>query len=164
MSDAERLAIEAIRSDLVWAVVGASQDPERYGHEVVEALRAAGKKVLPVNPRCAEIDGSTCYPSLEALPEPPGVVLLALAPERAAAAIAAMPRLDALVWLPPGCWSEQALEACRAAGRRVLHNVCPVGLSKRVVAGLAAGGAARAERRALANEDGGRTWETWNDR
>lgn len=139
MSDVERLATEAFHSDLVWAVVGASQDRERYGHEVVTALRAAGKRVLPVNPRYAEIDGSACYSSLEALPEPPGVVVLALAPERAAAAIAAMPRLEALVWLPPGCWSERALEACRAAGRRVLHDICPVGLSRRIVSGLAAG-------------------------
>ena len=139
MSDVERLAIEAIRSDLVWAVVGASQEPERYGHEVVVALRAAGKRVLPVNPKYAEIDGSACYPSLEAFPEPPGIVVLALAPERAAAAIAALPRLDALIWLPPGCWSEPALVACRAAGRRVLHDICPVGLSKRVVSGRAAG-------------------------
>ena len=137
MSDVERLAIEAFRSNLVWAVVGASQDPGRYGHEVVTGLRAAGKRVLPVNPKYAEIDGLVCSPSLEALPEPPGVVVLALAPERTAAAIAALPQLDALVWLPPGCWSEPALEACRAAGRRVLHDICPVGLSRRIVSGPA---------------------------
>jgi predicted CoA-binding protein len=113
MSDVERLAIETIRSYLVRAVVGASQDPERYCHEVVAALRAAGKRVLPMNPKYTEIDGSALYPSLEAFPEPPHVVVVALAPERATAAIAALPPFDALVWLPPGCWSESILETCR---------------------------------------------------
>ncbi len=132
MRDDERIGLEALETAKVWAVVGASQDPKKYGHEVLAALRELGKEVLPVNPRYTEIDGQGCYPTLAALPKTPEVVVLALAPERTAAAVEAMPALDALVWLPSGCWSEEAVEACQAAGKRVVHNVCPVGLSRQL--------------------------------
>lgn len=128
MNDDERLGLEALGSVKVWAVVGASRDPERYGHEVLAALRQAGKTVLPVNPRYPEIDGLPCHDSLAALAEKPDVVLLALAPKGSAAAVVAMPALDVLVWLPPGCWSEEALDACRERGFRMVHDVCPIGL------------------------------------
>lgn len=132
MRNDEMIGLETLKSAKAWAVVGASADPEKYGHEVLTALREAGKKVFPVNPRYPEIDGLTCYPNLSGLPEPPEVVVFALAPERSAAAIAGMPVHDVLVWLPPGCWSEEAVEACRTAGRRFVHDVCPVGLSRRL--------------------------------
>jgi predicted CoA-binding protein len=128
MNDDERLGLEALGLEKVWAVVGASRNPERYGHEVLTALRQAGKAVLPVNPRYTEIDGLACYDSLATLAQKPDVVVLALAPKGSAAAIAAMPALDVLVWLPPGCWSEGALEACRERGNRMVHDVCPIGL------------------------------------
>ncbi len=132
MRDDEKLGLETLESSKVWAVVGASQDPQKYGHEVLSALRELGKEVLPVNPRYTEIDGLGCYATLAALPKAPEVVVLALAPERSEAAVKAMPVLDALVWLPSGCWSEEAVEACRSAGRRVVYNVCPVGLSRQL--------------------------------
>ena len=128
MEDDEVLGLEALRSENVWAVVGAGQDPERYGHKLLAALRAAGKRVLPVNPRYPVIDGLPCHASLEALPVSPDAVLLALSPEDSAAAVVAMPRLGALVWLPPGCWSEEALQACGTIGLRIVYDICPIAL------------------------------------
>ena len=53
----------------VFAVVGVSKDPEKYGHRVYRDLRGAGLKVYPVNPNADEVLGDKCYPNLEALPK-----------------------------------------------------------------------------------------------
>ena len=46
-----------------------------------------------------------------------------------------------LVWLPPGCFTDAAVDACLAAGVPVIHDVCPVG-ALRALQMLAAGDAA----------------------
>jgi len=49
------------------AVVGASRDPAKVGHQVLRNLKASGftGKLFPVNPRVREILGLIAYPSLE---------------------------------------------------------------------------------------------------
>ena len=92
------------------------------------AKLSKGHRVYLVNPKYTEIDGVPCYPSLAALPEMPQVVVLALAPhvsEQVVSQVAAT-GVD-LIWLPPGCFTEAAVEACQAAGVKELHDVCPVG-------------------------------------
>ncbi len=64
----------------VFAVVGVSQDPARYGHEVFAALINKGYQVYPINPKYEEVDGQRCYPSLVALPEKPEVVVVTVPP------------------------------------------------------------------------------------
>ena len=70
------------------ALVGASpSDPMRLG--ILRNFGAAGYagKVYPVNPRYEEIEGLTCYPSLDALPEVPESVILAIGAERVPGAL-----------------------------------------------------------------------------
>jgi predicted CoA-binding protein len=46
------------------AIVGASPDPARPSHGVLQELRAAGYEVVPVNPNATSVDGLVCHPSL----------------------------------------------------------------------------------------------------
>jgi len=62
------------------AVVGASRNPEKYGHQVYRDLKEAGYKVYPVNPNADKILGDKAYPSLESLPEKPDVVNIVVPP------------------------------------------------------------------------------------
>jgi predicted CoA-binding protein len=41
---------------------------------VAKFLQAVGYRVYPVNPMVKQIDGQSCYPSLEAIPEPVDIV------------------------------------------------------------------------------------------
>ena len=52
----EKLIEEFLKKTNVFAVVGASRDPGKYGHQVYKDLRAAGYTVYPVNPNVEEID------------------------------------------------------------------------------------------------------------
>lgn len=50
---------------------------DKYGREVFDVLRLH-HRVLPLNPKLAGVDGTPCYPSAEALPQQPELVVFAL--------------------------------------------------------------------------------------
>src|SRR3954453_18405271 len=51
------------------AVVGASSNPDKASHGIMQKLQHAGYRVIPVNPRETEILGERSYPSLVDVPE-----------------------------------------------------------------------------------------------
>ena len=50
------------------AIVGLSPDEHRPSHGVARYLQAHGYRIVPVNPRCAEVLGLPCFASLEEIP------------------------------------------------------------------------------------------------
>jgi acyl-CoA synthetase (NDP forming) len=62
------------------AVVGASKDPSKAGHQVVRTLLAAGYlgKVYPVNPNENEILGLPCYRSIAEIEDPLDLIVISL--------------------------------------------------------------------------------------
>ncbi|MBY0440421.1 MAG: acetate--CoA ligase family protein [Burkholderiales bacterium] len=62
------------------AIVGASDDPARPGHETLKALIALGYAgtVYPINPKYTELLGRPCFPSLDAVPGPVDLVVVAV--------------------------------------------------------------------------------------
>jgi uncharacterized protein len=55
-----------LRATKAIAVVGLSPDPARPSHQVALYLRAAGYRVVPVNPKHEGVLGERSYPSLTA--------------------------------------------------------------------------------------------------
>jgi len=120
------VALHVLRTRKSFAVMGVSRDPTKYGHEVFETLRG-NHTVYPINPKYDQVDGHRCYASLDALPETPEVVVTALAPNVTEQVVpSCIARGIPLIWMPPGCWTEHAVELCRAAGIAEIHDVCPV--------------------------------------
>jgi predicted CoA-binding protein len=65
------------------AVLGASDNPERYAYKAVERLREKGFPVIPVNPKLKELLGLPVIPSLGEIRTPVDTLSLYLSPERA---------------------------------------------------------------------------------
>jgi predicted CoA-binding protein len=109
----------------VWALVGASTNPEKFGNIILHDLLNAGYKVYPVNPRAEEIDGIKCYPSLSALPEKPEVVDFVIpakltTPFLEEAAVLNIP----IVWFQPGAESDENVSLAQELGLTVIYNNC----------------------------------------
>lgn len=56
------------------AVVGLSAEWHRPSYFAAKYMQEHGYRVVPVNPRYAQILGERCYPSLEAIPHPVDLV------------------------------------------------------------------------------------------
>lgn len=71
------------------AIVGASDNPNKIGGRPIHFMRRFGYrgKLFPVNPARTEVQGLKSFPNLEALPEAPECVLLAVGGEAALQAI-----------------------------------------------------------------------------
>jgi len=109
----------------VFAVVGASRDPQKYGYQVYRDLKNADYKVYPVNPNAHEILGDRCYPSLEDLPINPDVVDVVVPPKVTERIVETCKKLGIKkVWMQPGSESETAIKFCDENGIDVVHGVC----------------------------------------
>jgi predicted CoA-binding protein len=114
-----------IRRGNVFAVIGVSRSPAKYGHQVYKDLKEAGYVVYPVNPNIDEVLGDPCYPSLRELPEKPDVVDTVVPPEITEKIVEECKELGIeRVWMQPGSESEQAINFCRQNNIKVVHDVC----------------------------------------
>lgn len=118
---------DILRDNQSFAVVGVSQDKQKYGHEVFEILVANDYQVYPINPKYGEVEGHRCYPSLDDLPEKPQVVVTVVPPAVTEKVVEDCARLGIrTVWMPPGSWSARAVQTCEVHGIQEVHDVCLV--------------------------------------
>ncbi|RZN39267.1 MAG: CoA-binding protein [Methanophagales archaeon ANME-1-THS] len=116
---------EFLRKENVFAVVGVSSNPEKYGHLVYKDLKEAGYTVYPINPHIDEVLGDHCYHSLSELPERPDVVDTVVPPHVTEEIVEECKELGiARVWMQPGSESEKAIEFCRQNNIKVVHDLC----------------------------------------
>ncbi len=115
--------IPEILSARVFAVVGASKDPSKYGHMVYVTLKNAGYTVYPVNPNADSIDGDTVYPRLDNLPERPDCVVTVVPPAVTETVAREAGKLGVrYLWMQPGSESEAAVNAAHASGLRTVYG------------------------------------------
>ena len=109
----------------VFAVVGASRNPKKYGHQVYRDLKEAGYVVYPINPNIEQILGDTCYPNLESLPVKPDVVDFVVPPKITDQILQICQNLGITnVWMQPGSESKRAIQFCNNNSIKVVHSVC----------------------------------------
>lgn len=107
------------------AVVGASNNPSKYGNIIVKNLSAHGYQVLPVNPTETAIAGLPAYRSLAEVPKPVDIVDVVTPPRvtRKVLQDAAAAGL-ALVWLQDGSFDDAVLAEANAAPFKTVHDAC----------------------------------------
>ena len=114
-----------LREHRVIAVVGLSADWFRPSYFAAKYMLEHGYRVIPVNPKYAEILGQKCYKSLQDIPEKVGIVDVfrksADVPPVAEAAIAIGARV---LWQQLGVDNAAAAERARAAGLDVVSDRC----------------------------------------
>lgn len=107
------------------AVVGASNDPSKYGNVIVRNLAAKGYTVLPVNPREKEIAGLPAFPDLASVPGPVHLVDVVTPPAVTRAVLEEAARLGLpAVWLQDGSYDDAALAVAAAAPFKTVYEAC----------------------------------------
>ena len=117
--------IHAMLSLKVWAVVGATDNKEKFGYKVFNLLKKAGYRVFPVNPGLDSVLGEKCYPSLTALPVKPDAVNFVVPPKVGEPIIAECVALGIKnVWLQPGANGDNVVNAAKKEELNVIHKSC----------------------------------------
>lgn len=108
------------------AILGASSKPSRASNFVITYLQSTGDfDLYPVNPRETEINGLTCYPSLQDLPVVPDMVdVFRRADDCPPIAAEAAEIGAASLWLQLGIVSDEAAGIASAAGLDVVMDRC----------------------------------------
>ena len=109
----------------VFAVIGVSKDPKKYGNKVYLELKKKGYQVYPINPNIKKINGEKCYSDIKKLPSKPDVVETIVKPTITEKIVKTCKKLGIdKVWMQPGSESEKAIEYCKKNNIKVLHNIC----------------------------------------
>jgi len=117
--------IKEFMSQKRFAIIGATDNPEKYGYEIFKNLKRRGYEVYPVNPRLKELEGTKCYPSLSDIPVKVDVVDFVVPPAVAGEVLKECKKLGLTrTWLQPGSESKPAIDFCHKNNLKVVHDVC----------------------------------------
>ena len=107
------------------AVVGASNDPEKYSNEVAAYLKEHGYHVIPVNPTEEEVLGERAYDTVDEVPEKIDVVDVFLPPEKTPEIAEDAVRAGAKVlWLQEGIKNSEARQIVEEGGLTYVEDRC----------------------------------------
>lgn len=108
-----------------WAVVGVSNNPEKYGTKVYHQLKKVGYKVYAINPKLDQFDGERCYSSLSSLPVVPDAISVVVPPKATEEIMDECARVGIQrVWMQPGSESDAAIQKGEAHGLKLVYNQC----------------------------------------
>lgn len=112
------------------AVAGVSRGKDAANHVYLK-LRNAGYEVFPINPNASEVEGDTCYPSLEAIADGVDGVVIATHPNITNTVVQDCAKLGITrVWMHrsfgQGSVSEEAVKYCQENGITVIAGGCPM--------------------------------------
>lgn len=111
------------------AVIGASNNREKFGNRAVRAYQAQGYRVVPIHPTEASIEG---LPAFKSVLDVPGAIDLAsfyVPPEIGERVIEqVVAKGIPEVWLNPGADSDALIEKTRALGVKPIVACSIVGL------------------------------------
>lgn len=100
-----------INKDYLYAIVGANDDPTRYGYIILNNLYQKGYKVVGVNPKYSQIDKVKCYSSLKNIPTKPDVVVFVVSPTIGFGILDEVKELGInKVWFQPGAYDSEVVD------------------------------------------------------
>lgn len=114
-----------LEPDVTIALVGANDDPGKYGSIIYRDLKAKGFTVWPVNPNRSTVDGDPAFASLDDLPSAPSIVNFVVPPEVSLEVLEDAKRLGyRLVWMQPGSASQKVRDFIAANDFDSLIDAC----------------------------------------
>jgi predicted CoA-binding protein len=115
----------------VIAVVGATDNTEKYGSVIYRDLKRKGYRVFPVNPGRDTVDGDTAYPTVADLPVAPDIIDLVVP---ASVGIEVVRQaLDVgydRIWVQPGAESPELLTLLQESDAEYIAHACIMVLSR----------------------------------
>ena len=112
------------------ALVGASENPQKYGSIIFKNLTGKGLEVVPINPNRKTVYGIKAYPALMQLPQKPDLINIVTPPHITLPILKQCLEADMMnVWLQPGAENEEVIQYLNAHPFNFLVNACTMVVS-----------------------------------
>ena len=113
------------------AIIGASNNRDKFGNKALRAFERQGYRVIPINPTVTVVEGHKTYASVLDVPES---IDMATVYVPASAGISVMEDLAKKgvgeVWLNPGADEDEVVERARALGLNVIQACSIIGIGE----------------------------------
>ncbi len=107
------------------AIVGATENPSKYGYVIYKDLKLKGLTVYPVNPNRSSVDGDEAFKRIEDIPERPTIVNIVVPPEVTSDILQQCLDLGLTnVWVQPGAESPAVMTFLQENNFNYLANAC----------------------------------------
>ncbi len=107
------------------AIVGATENPSKYGYVIYKDLKLKGLTVYPVNPNRSSVDGDEAFKRLEDIPQRPTIVNIVVPPEVTSDILQQCLDLGLTnVWVQPGAESPAVMTFLQENNFNYLANAC----------------------------------------
>ena len=111
------------------AIIGASNNREKFGNKAVRAFLSRGYQVFPVNPKEAVIEGLIAFKNVRDIPVRPEMVSVYVPPE---ILLMVLPDIAARgcdeLWLNPGSESPAVIAEAERLGLNVIQACSIIGV------------------------------------
>ncbi len=116
--------VEMMVGKKVWAVIGATPNPEKVANRIYHTLKDYGYETYVVNPKYEEMDdGARIYGSLEDLPKVPDCVDFVVPKSVTMEHLSAMdPASYPNIWLQPGTYDDEVVMFAEEKGFTVVQE------------------------------------------
>lgn len=112
MQYADSVQLNILQKSKTIAIIGLSENPDRYSFKVAQYLQSKGMRIIPINPKVAEVLGEKAYACLSDVPKETHIDIVAL--YRKSEEV--MPHVEEVVkrgniatmWLPEGVRNKEA--------------------------------------------------------
>lgn len=111
--------------DATIAVVGATDNAEKYGNVIYKDLKRKGYRVYPVNPGRDTVDGDAAYATVADLPVTPDIIDLVVPAEIGVKVV--RQALDVgydRIWVQPGAESPELLRLLQESDAEYIADAC----------------------------------------
>ena len=109
----------------VWAVIGVTPDPAKFGYKIYKKLKEEGYKVYGINPKYTEVEGERIYSSIKDLPEKPDCVDMVVNYKLSLSVLDEIKEAGIeYVWFQPGTFDEAVIEKAVGMGIKIVYYDC----------------------------------------
>jgi hypothetical protein len=114
------------------AIIGASNDRNKYGNKALRAFANQGYTVFPINPHEQEVEGHHAYASVLDVPGEIDMATVYVPPRIGAGLMEELARKGVPeIWLNPGADGDEVLARARALGLKTVQACSIMGIGER---------------------------------
>lgn len=114
-----------ISKDLTYAIVGASNNPDKFGYKVLKDLKDNGYKTIPINPKEEKILDQKTYHTLSDCIEKIEVVVFITPPQITKKVLEECVKIKInKVWFQPGSNDQNCVDFCSQNSIECIANSC----------------------------------------